>query len=93
LYYKQGCPKCGSVKRWKKVREDFISRKEFVNHAQVKNGLGYEYINLLKEFSLNDTIVIFCSVHNKLFFCTGQEHLDGKGCPECELKKSLDLKL
>jgi predicted RNA-binding Zn-ribbon protein involved in translation (DUF1610 family) len=87
LYYKQGCPKCGSVKRWKKIREDFISRKEFVNQAQNKNGLGYEYINLLKEFSLNDTIGIFCSAHSKFFFCTAKNHLKGEGCPICESEK------
>jgi endogenous inhibitor of DNA gyrase (YacG/DUF329 family) len=56
LYFKQGCPKCGAVNRWKKIHADFIIRKEFINRAQTRNGLGYEYINLPKEFSLNDTI-------------------------------------
>jgi hypothetical protein len=84
FYFRQGCPKCGSVSRWKKIRADFISRKEFVNRAQIKNGLGYEYINLPKEFSLNDTIGIFCSAHTKLFFCKAGDHLEGKGCPVCD---------
>jgi hypothetical protein len=87
LYLKQGCPKCGVVRRWKKIKADFIHRKEFVNQAQMKNGLGYEYINLPKEFSLNDTVGIFCSAHNKLFFCKAKEHLEGKGCPICESSK------
>lgn len=90
LYGKQGCPKCGSVKRWKKIHAKFISRKEFINRAQTKNGLGYEYINLPKEFSLNDTIGIFCSAHNNLFFCKASEHLEGKGCPACEKEESLE---
>jgi hypothetical protein len=90
LYFKQGCPKCGVVSRWKKIRADFITRKEFINRAQIKNGLGYEYINLPKEFSLKDTIGIFCSAHNRLFFCRASEHLEGKGCPICESEKSLD---
>jgi hypothetical protein len=84
LYFKQGCPKCGAVSRWKKIHADFIIRKEFIKKAQIKNGLGYEYINLPKEFSLNDTIGIFCSAHNKLFFCKAKDHLEGKGCPVCE---------
>jgi hypothetical protein len=84
LYFKQGCPKCGAVSRWKKIRADFIIRKEFIKKAQIKNGLGYEYINLPKEFSLNDTIGIFCVSHNKLFFCKAADHLEGKGCPACE---------
>jgi phage FluMu protein Com len=87
LYFKQGCPKCGVVNRWKKIHADFIIRKEFIKQAQIKNGLGYEYINLPKEFSLNDTIGIFCSAHNKLFFCKASEHLEGKGCPVCESEK------
>jgi predicted RNA-binding Zn-ribbon protein involved in translation (DUF1610 family) len=84
LYFKQGCPKCGAVSRWKKIHADFITRKEFINRAQIKNGLRYEYINLPKEFSLKDTIGIFCSMHNKLFFCKAGEHLEGKGCQVCE---------
>jgi phage FluMu protein Com len=87
LYFKQGCPKCGSVNRWKKIHADFISRKEFINLAQMKNGLGYEYINLPKKFSLNDTIGVFCSAHNKLFFCKARDHIEGKGCPACESAK------
>jgi hypothetical protein len=90
LYFKQGCPKCGIATRWEKIHEGFISRKDFIGRAQIKNGLGYEYINLPKEFSLNDTIGIFCTAHNKLFFCKGEEHLDGKGCPVCESEKYLD---
>jgi predicted RNA-binding Zn-ribbon protein involved in translation (DUF1610 family) len=87
LYFKQGCPKCGAVSRWKKIRADFIIRKEFIKKAQIKNGLGYEYINLPKEFSLNDTIGIFCSAHNKLFFCKAADHLEGKGCSFCEFER------
>jgi ssDNA-binding Zn-finger/Zn-ribbon topoisomerase 1 len=87
LYFKQGCPKCGSVTRWKKIKNNFISRKDFVNQSRAKNGLGYEYINLPKDFSLNDTIGIFCLAHNKLFFCKASEHLKGKGCPICEYEK------
>jgi hypothetical protein len=90
LYFKQGCPKCGAVSRWKKIKADFIIRKEFIKQAQIKNGFGYEYINLPKEFSLNDTIGIFCSAHNKLFFCKAKDHFEGKGCPICESAKSLD---
>jgi phage FluMu protein Com len=87
LYLKHGCPKCGSAKRWEKIKAGIITRMNFINRAQAKNGLGYEYINLPKEFSLNDTIGIFCSAHNKLFFCTGNDHLKGKGCPQCESEK------
>jgi glutaredoxin len=87
LYSKQGCPKCGAARRWKKIHADFISRKEFVNRSQIKNGLGYECINLPKEFSLNDTIGVFCFAHNKLFFCKAGDHLEGKGCPVCESER------
>jgi hypothetical protein len=87
---KQGCPKCGAIKRWETRKENLITRSTFIEKAQLKNGLGYEYINLPKAFSLNDTIGIFCVAHNKLFFCKGNEHLEGKECPICESEKSLD---
>jgi ribosomal protein L37E len=87
IYDKHGCRKCGIVSRVEKQKACIITRMNFINRAQAKNGLGYEYINLPKEFSLNDTIGIFCAAHNKLFFCTGHEHLEGKGCPECEVKQ------
>jgi hypothetical protein len=91
LYFKQGCPKCGAVSRWKKIHTDFISRKEFINQSQIKNGLGYEYINLSKEFSLNDTIEIFCSANNKLFFAEQAIILKEKDALSVNLKDRLSV--
>jgi hypothetical protein len=31
------------------------------------------------EFSLNDSVIIFCNEHNHAFFYVAQDHLDGKG--------------
>jgi hypothetical protein len=87
---RQGCPKCGKIRMWENIHNKVVTRSEFIERAQLKNGFGYEYINLPKEFSLNDTIGIFCTAHSRLFFCTGQEHLEGMGCLECKSEKSLD---
>jgi hypothetical protein len=90
FYYKRGCPKCGNEKHSETKSKNLVSRREFLEWAQVKNGLGFEYINLPVEFSVYDTIGIFCSAHNKLFFCTVGEHFGGRGCPECEAEKQRD---
>ena len=80
---KRGCPKCGKTVSWESRKNCRIDRQSFIQKAQLKNGFGYEYINLPKEFSLSDTIGIFCSAHKRLFFCTGHDHLEGKGCSAC----------
>jgi hypothetical protein len=79
---KQGCPKCGTEKRLETSRRKLISRREFEQRARAVHGLLFEYSELPMEFSLNDSVIIFCNEHNHAFFCVAQDHLDGKGCAE-----------
>ncbi|MDR1147090.1 MAG: hypothetical protein LBK66_00505, partial [Spirochaetaceae bacterium] len=77
---KQGCPKCGTEKRLENSRQKLISRREFEQRARAVHGLLFEYSELPMEFSLNDSVIIFCNEHNHVFFCAARDHLDGKGC-------------
>jgi len=79
--FHKGCPKCGIVKQWETRKQNLITRREFEKRARAIHGLAFEYSELPQEFSLNDTIIIYCNEHNHIFFCIAQEHLKGKGCP------------
>jgi hypothetical protein len=76
----QGCPKCGILKKRETQKSDAISRREYELRARAVHGLRFEYSELPLEFSLNDTIIIYCSEHAHAFFCAARDHLNGKGC-------------
>lgn len=78
--FRQGCPKCGIGKQWEKRKQKIITRWEFEQRARAVHGLAFEYSELPLEFSLNDTIIIYCNEHGHVFFCAAKEHLAGKGC-------------
>jgi hypothetical protein len=79
---KQGCPKCGRKKYLETRGQNLITRREFELRARAVHGTAFEYSELPYEFSLNDTVIIYHNDLNRAFFCTAQEHLDGKGYPQ-----------
>ena len=78
--YKQGCPKCGSIKQWENRRLQLTTRRKFVQQARAVHGSAFEYSELPLEFSLKDDIIIYCHEHGHAFFCNAKDHLNGKGC-------------
>lgn len=78
--FRQGCPKCGAGRQWEKRKRDVVSRREFERRARAVHGLAFEYTELPLEFSLNDSVIIYCNEHNHIFFCVARDHLNGKGC-------------
>jgi len=80
--FRQGCPVCAIGKRAEAWKRRMISRREFERRARAAHGLAYEYTELPAEFSLKDSIIIYCNEHDHVFFCGAQDHLKGKGCPK-----------
>jgi Pyruvate/2-oxoacid:ferredoxin oxidoreductase delta subunit len=76
--FRQGCPKCGIIKKVETRRQNLITRHEFEQRARAVYGLAFEYSELPVEFSLNDNIIIYCNEHKHAFFCRAQDHLGGK---------------
>lgn len=76
---KQGCPKCGYAKQWETRRSEAIPRSEFELRARQIHGLKFEYQDLPKEVSPEDTIVIFSNETKKILFCKVREHLSETG--------------
>jgi hypothetical protein len=77
---RQGCPKCGLVRKQETQKLNMITRREFEQKARAIHGPLFEYSELPPVFSLNDNIIIYCNKHNHVFFCVAKEHLDGKDC-------------
>ena len=78
---RQGCPKCGRLKMSETIKKKLITRRKYERRARAVHGPLFEYSQLPDEFSLYDTIIIFCNEHNHIFFCVAKEHLEGKRCP------------
>jgi len=76
----KGCPKCGIAKRIESQQQKMITRREFELRAKAIHGDAFEYSELPQEFSLYDSIIIYCNEHEHIFFCGAEEHLLGKGC-------------
>ena len=81
-YHGRGCPTCGNKKQGITRKQRLITRRDFERKARLVHGEKFEYSELPMEFSLYDTIMLFCNEHNHIFYCNAGEHLIGKGCPE-----------
>lgn len=78
----RGCPKCGLITRANKRRrdpDDIISQLNAVHHGH------YQYVRDTIE-SVNKDMEIICPDHGP-FRATPANHIAGKGCPICKLKK------
>ena len=84
--YGQGCRVCGIEKRANKQR---ITKEEFIEKANEIHGFGrYDYSKV--EYVNNYTeVIIICNNHDKPyeFPQTPSNHLIGKGCSICGIKK------
>jgi len=79
----QGCPKCNKLLNAEARKNRMTERLNYEKAARLKNGFDFEYTELPLRFSLNDSIILYCNKHNRVFYCNADEHLKGKGCPEC----------
>ena len=75
---KQGCPKCGLLKRSKTRKKSYDS---FVKESVKKHGDKYDYSKV--EYINTDTkVCIICPEHGE-FWQTPYKHISGNGCPKC----------
>jgi len=73
-----GCPKCAG--RYKRNKSDAIHDFILVHH----NNFDYSKV---KYVDLNTKIVIICKKCGATFLQKPQKHLDGHGCPHCNLSR------
>ena len=82
----QGCPQC----RWLTISEKNSSDLEnFIKKANNVHKNKYDYTSSIYSLSKNP-IEIFCKKHEKFFNQTPNDHLSGKGCPDCAKEKIIE---
>ena len=87
-HYKYGCGRCG---REMNVRNNYLKEKckrEFISKANIIHQNIYDYSYTIYKNAITKIIVI-CKKHGE-FSISPNNHLQGKGCPECG-KKSAGL--
>ncbi len=78
----KGCPKCGLIKNSKSRT---MIKSEFVRKAHLKHNNTYTYDNF-KYINTRTKSFITC-LHHGDFPITPNNHLNGSGCPICNLSK------
>ena len=78
-YYNCQCPKCRSEKN--KKNRVVIKRQNYIKMAKAVHGDAFDYSQLSMEFTLSDSIILYCKEHDHVFFCNAKEHIAGKKCP------------
>ena len=81
----QGCPKCRHEKASKTKTK---STENFIEEAKQIHGDKYDYSKVVYERS-NEKVCIICPEHGE-FWQTPHNHLSGKGCKFCGIKKNAD---
>lgn len=81
---KQGCPKCGSESMAQKQSEQ--ARKNFKRKASKLHDNIYDY-SKFKYINSSTKSIIICSKCGKEFKQTPEDHLRGRGCPNCKSKR------
>ena len=77
-----GCYKCG---REVSAKKQTMTKDEFIRRAQLIHNNKYDYTKV--EYKNNNThICIICPEHGE-FWQTPNKHLNGQGCPKCNLFK------
>ena len=79
----QGCPKCYSDVRSKKLTKTI---EQFILDASLIHNNKYSYLNVNYISSL-EKVEITCNYHGS-FYQTPRDHLRGNGCVKCANKKS-----
>lgn len=75
---KQGCRLCQD--ELCSIRH-LLSKEEFIDNANKKHNNKYDYSNI-KYSGIRSKMCIICPEHGE-FYQTGNNHLQGHGCPEC----------
>jgi len=75
-----GCPKCWTKKL--KGRVNRVTYDMFVERSREKHGDKYEYTPEGYENGMSMTKV-YCKKHKKWFKVRANQHMLGKGCPDC----------
>lgn len=84
---KQGCPKCGNLKKGQKAKK---TKEEFIEKAKEIHGDKYDYSKV--EYKNNHTkVCIICPEHGE-FWMKPIDHINGHGCSECSKKFGLSEK-
>lgn len=81
---KQGCPKCGSEAMAEK--QSVEAKKEFKDKAFKTHDGIYDYSKFFYKNSSTKSIII-CSKCLQEFRQTAEDHLRGRGCPNCKSKR------
>ncbi|MCP4344383.1 MAG: hypothetical protein GY795_02530 [Desulfobacterales bacterium] len=77
-----GCPECVGMKK--------LTASEFITRAVKKHGSRYDYSEV-KYTNRQAAVKIICKKHG-CFMQVANNHLKGRGCPECNSKKKLTKK-
>lgn len=77
-----GCPKCGLERR---IGLQTYTQEDFIKKANQVHSNIYDY-NLVKYIGNKKKVIIVCNKHGK-FLQTPADHLQGVGCPKCNLSK------
>jgi len=87
IHKKRGCKYC----TWERLSKEYsMSKDEFIDKARKVHGNKYDYSKV--EYINNKTkVCIICREHGE-FWQTPNEHLQGRGCYECSVKKNSDKK-
>lgn len=75
----QGCIKCGG--------KLCFSKEDFISLAETKHGNKYDY-SQVEYVNTSTKVCIICPEHGE-FWQTPNDHLNGKGCPECGKESSI----
>lgn len=79
-----GCKECAKEAVAKAIRK--MTTEEFVEKAHAKHGNLFDY-SCTKYKSSKKKLNIRCPKHDYVFSMLPQTHLNGKGCPLCDLEK------
>ena len=74
----QGCPLCAKEK-------SFMTLEEFIQKAKQVHNNKYDYSKVIYVNNLTKVCII-CSEHGE-FWQTPNSHLNGQGCPNCNISK------
>lgn len=75
----QGCPQC--------IREtQRLNTPEFIRRAVIIHGNKYDY-SLVNYKSCRKKVGIICKRHDSMFYQAPADHMNGRGCPQCNESK------
>ncbi len=77
----RGCPMCGKISM---SISQALTTDDFIYKAVKKHGYKYDY-SRVTYINNRTKLEIICKRCNQPFLQTGNDHLDGCGCPNCQV--------